>query len=118
MPVVTPAYFFAAGLLLGAGVGGHALRLVVLSQDNEPDAQQRGRYAVAIAGMVLYGFAALLASLQHPLGLVITIVGPGVGVGAVLVLGAKVDRFQVVLGVFQLAAAVVSLGMLIFLWET
>jgi hypothetical protein len=105
---------FVSGLLFGAGVGGHVLRLVELSQDPAPFHEKRGRYFVAISAIVLYSIASILTGLGYSAGLWIAIIGPLVGVSAVLILGGKVDRFQIALGVFQAVGAVVSA---VALWE-
>lgn len=93
-----------AGLLLGSGVNGHALRLVTLAGD--PDA--KGRRFVATAACLIYGGAAISVIAGSPVGYVVAIVGPVVGVTSVLALRAKVDRFQVVLGFGQVAAGLLS----------
>ena len=105
------AYGFLAGLLLGAGAGGHALRL---TETPLPKA----RRDIAVAAIVLYCLAAVGAALQSVVGPLIAIVGPVVGVSAVLLTGYKIDRFQAVLGVFQLLAALVSVGLLVAWWST
>ena len=103
-------YPFVSGLLLGAGVGGHALRLVELSA--APVDGQLGRYFVAISAILLYGTASVLAGLGYHAGLWIAIIGPLIGVSAVLLLGGRVDSFQLALGVFQVIGAVVSAWLL------
>lgn len=111
---------FLSGLLVGAGVGGHALRIVVLREDPTPDEQQRGRYFVAISAVIFYSISAVLVGvgpLLHPYvtfaGLVLSVVGPFIGVSAVLLLKQKIDLFQKVLGVPQFLAVLVALGMIV-----
>jgi hypothetical protein len=114
---------FVSGLLFGAGVGGHVLRLVELSKKEDEEyfptedrklwrikapEDKRGRYFVAISAILLYGLASALAGFGVSAGLWIAIIGPMVGVSAVLILGGKVDRFQIALGVFQVIGAIVS----------
>lgn len=94
------------GLLVGAGVFGHALRLVTLQ--GQPDAA--GRRGVAVAAIVIYGVAsALLLGSDSKAGLWVATVGPLLGLSSVLVLKAfgrssGVDHFQIVLGVPQAVA--------------
>jgi hypothetical protein len=106
------AHGFISGLLFGAGVGGHALRLVMLVQDGLPFQQQRGRYFVAISAIVFYSIAFILVALGWKSGLVLSIVGPLIGVSAVLLLKQKIDLFQIVLGVFQLVAVIGAIALL------
>jgi hypothetical protein len=96
------SYGFIAGLLFGAGVGGHALRLVTL------DSMKGPRAFIAWSAMAIYGLGALLCLLEQVVGLYIAIVFPVVGISAVLLTKNKVDAFQLVLGVFQLVALVAS----------
>ncbi|MCZ7586230.1 MAG: hypothetical protein M5R36_24525 [Deltaproteobacteria bacterium] len=96
------------GLLVGAGVGGHALRLVVLGMSGIG-----ARHAVAGFAVLLYGTAAALTFMQRKAGLWIAVLGPLGGVTAVtLAPGASIDTFQVVLGVFQFLALGLSLYLL------
>lgn len=100
----------AAGILFGAGVGGHALRLVVL------EGGLGARHLVAGAACLLYGVAALLTFLEKKAGLWITVIGPMVGISAVLLApNASVDAFQITLGVFQAVATLIAL---VVLWRT
>lgn len=100
-------YGVLAGLLTGAGVGGHSLRLVTL------EGSANERKWVAWSGIVLYAVASAAALFQHSLGCWISILGPVVGITAVLVTGNKIDRFQIVLGVFQALAAIVAGALLL-----
>ena len=87
------------GLLIGAGVFGHALRLVILEGD------WAARHNVAGFAVLLYGVAALFTYLRHKLGLYITILGPLGGMTAVtLAPNASIDTFQFVLGIPQFMA--------------
>ena len=101
------------GLLVGAGVCGHALRIVTLREDMIRDDQQRGRYFVALSAIVFYSVSAVLVGLGWTTGLVLSVVGPFIGITAVLLLKQKVDTFQKVLGVFQLIPVVMSAKLLI-----
>lgn len=103
--MIASTYAFLAGLLLGAGVGGHALRL---TETPLPAA----RRDIAVAAVVLYGVAAIGAATQNPAGPLIAVVGPAIGVSAVLLTGYKIDRFQAVLGVFQALAAAIGAWLL------
>lgn len=94
-------YGFIGGLLFGAGVGGHALRFTM-----KPD---RARAFIAGSAMLIYGIGAALCLFSSPIGLWIAILFPIVGVTAVLVTGHKLDAFQIVLGIFQAVAAVLSI---------
>jgi hypothetical protein len=96
------SYEFIAGLLFGAGVGGHALRLVTLDSLKGP------RAFIAWSAMVIYGLGVALCLFEQAAGLYIAIVFPVVGVSAVLLTKNKVDAFQRVLGVFQLVALFAS----------
>lgn len=97
------------GLLLGAGVFGHALRLVTIW----PIGARKGRAVVAVSACVVYALAALLCACESPVGYAIAVIGPVVGLSAVTLLPeADVDAFQVVLGVAQF----VALGIALLLW--
>lgn len=96
-----------AGILLGAGVGGHALRLQVLGLD-----AWMGRHTVAAGRVLLYIIATLLVWNKNKLGLWIAIIGPLVGISAVLISpNASIDGFQAVLGIPQF----IALGLSIYL---
>jgi len=98
------------GLLFGAGVGGHALRLVTLDGDFGP------RFLVAGFACLLYAVAGSLAWAEKKSGLWISILGPVGGVTAVLLApGASIDTFQIVLGVPQAVATVLAIWIL---WRT
>ena len=114
-------YGIIAGLLWGAGVGGHALRLVTLNPEEYvvldghlpyTDAlkAERARRFIAWSAIVVYGLGGLLCACQSPIGPAIAILFPLVGVTAVLVTGHKIDLFQVVLGIPQVVAALLSIG--------
>jgi hypothetical protein len=116
-------YGFISGLLVGAGVGGHALRLVTLNPEeyvvldghlSNADARkaERTRRFIAWSAIVIYGVGSVLCAFQNVGGPIIAIVFPFVGVTAVLVTGHKLDMFQIVLGVFQALAAVLSVAVL------
>lgn len=120
---------FLSGLLLGAGVGGHVLRLVMLHEeerqideldravgtDTEAWARRslHGRMFVAWSAVAVYTMATVLVGLGHPAGLMIAVVGPVVGASTVVALRARIDRFQIALGVFQGLAAALALYRLI-----
>lgn len=96
------------GLLLGAGVGGHALRLVTLEGDIG------ARHLVAGFACLLYGTAAALTWAEKRSGLWISILGPVGGVTAVLLApGANIDTFQIVLGVPQALATLLAVWVLL-----
>jgi hypothetical protein len=96
---------FVAGLLIGAGVGGHALRLVTLGLG-----EIGPRHAVAGFAILLYGIAGTLVYLRRPAGLWIAILGPVGGITAVtLSPNANIDLFQVVLGIPQMIALALSI---------
>ena len=97
---------FTAGVLFGAGVGGHCLRLL-------DTACGSARQYVAAIAVLVYALATALTACHSSWGLVLAMGGPPVGLTLVLATHNTVDRFQVVLGVFQLAAAV-SAGFLYF----
>jgi hypothetical protein len=100
---------FIAGLLLGAGAGGHALRLVVLGMDTLTT-----RHYVAGFAVILYLVAGLLVCLRRKAGLYIAILGPLGGITAVtLSPQAQIDTFQVVLGIPQFLAIGLSVWLLI-----
>lgn len=93
-----------AGLLLGAGVFGHALRWVVLGF-----AQVGSRHYVAGAAICLYLVAAILVFLKNKIGLFLATIGPLMGVTAVaLAPNAQIDTFQLVLGIPQFLAIALS----------
>lgn len=97
-----------AGLLLGAGVGGHALRLVTLA-----GTPLGARHGVAAFAVLLYGVAGVLALFRRREGLWIAILGPIGGVTAVtLAPAAHIDTFQLVLGVPQMLALALSVHVL------
>jgi len=97
-----------SGLLLGAGVGGHALRLVTLEfTDIGP------RHAVAGLACLLYAVAGGLTWAEKKAGLWISILGPLGGVTAVLLApNSSIDTFQIVLGVPQAVAAALAIYLL------
>lgn len=99
-------YSFEAGLLVGAGVCGHALRLATLEQG------EQDREWIAIAAMFWYGTAAMYCGQENSIGAWMAIVGPALGLTAVLLTRNRVDKFQVTLGVFQLLAAVEAVRIL------
>lgn len=104
-------YELIAGLLFGSGVGGHALRLVTLEPVDTKST--RARAFIAGAAMVIYAIGGALCLAHDPAGLLIAILFPVVGVTAVVATGHKVDAFQVVLGVPQVVAAVLSVAVLL-----
>lgn len=104
------AYSYLSGLLFGAGVGGHALRLTLLSEGGFKK-EDKGRIFVAISAMTIYGIATVLALYQNYGSLIIASVGPLLGVSAVYLFHKEIDRFQLVLGIFQAVAAVLSITM-------
>ncbi|MCC6158355.1 MAG: hypothetical protein IT350_09915 [Deltaproteobacteria bacterium] len=97
-----------AGLLLGAGAAGHALRLVTLA-----GTPLGARHAVAGFAILLYTLAGVLALLRRREGLWIAILGPVGGVTAVtLAPNAHIDLFQIVLAIPQMAALALSVWLL------
>ena len=98
-----------SGLLIGAGVFGHALRLVIL----EPT--WGGRHNVAAFAIVLYSVSGILTLFRNKLGLYIAIIGPLGGITAVTALGKHIDLFQFVLGIPQFMAIFLSIWLLILL---
>ena len=101
-------YGFISGLLLGAGVGGHALRLVLLGSEDFT-----ARHFVALSAVFIYGVAAFLAFLKNKAGLYIAIFGPLSGITMVtLAKNAHIDTFQVVLGISQFIAMIFSVYVL------
>jgi hypothetical protein len=97
------------GLLLGAGVFGHALRIVILDNSSFTD-----RHTVAIAAVVMYSIASILTFFKHKAGLYIAIIGPLMGITAVTFSPkAQIDLFQLVLGVPQFLAIFLSVYLLI-----
>lgn len=97
-----------AGLLLGAGAAGHALRLVTLA-GTPPGA----RHAVAGFAVGLYTLAGILTLLRRREGLWIAILGPVGGITAVtLAPNAHIDLFQIVLGIPQMAALALAARLL------
>lgn len=100
---------FVAGLLIGAGLFGHALRLVILGTEIITP-----RHYVAGFAVLLYLIAGLLVYFRKKSGLYIAILGPVGGITAVsLSPNAHIDTFQVVLGIPQMLAAVLSVYILI-----
>lgn len=98
------------GLLLGAGVGGHALRLVTLEGGIGP------RHLVAGFACLLYGTAGALTWAEKKSGLWVSILGPVGGVTAVLLApGASIDTFQIVLGIPQAVATLLAIWLLVLL---
>jgi hypothetical protein len=98
-----------AGLLLGAGLFGHALRLVILGTDTISP-----RHYVAGFAVLLYLVSGLLVYFKKKSGLYIAILGPVGGITAVtLSPNAHIDTFQVVLGIPQMLALVLSVYILI-----
>ena len=96
------------GLLVGAGIFGHALRLVILGVDKFTP-----RHAVAGFAIVLYGVASTLAFFRQKSGLWIAVLGPLGGITAITFApNAHIDTFQVVLGVPQCLALGLSLYLL------
>jgi hypothetical protein len=94
-------YGLIAGLLFGSGVGGHALRILTTTDPT--------RLFIAYAAMVIYFGGGVFCLMPNPIaGLVIAVLFPIVGVTAVIVTGHKVDKFQIVLGIPQVVAAVLS----------
>lgn len=98
------------GLLIGAGVFGHALRLQVLGFD----AAWTGRHTVATSAVILYLVSGILTYFKKPLGLWIAIIGPLMGITAVTISpNASIDGFQLVLGIPQFLAIFLSIYLLI-----
>ncbi len=96
------------GLLIGAGIFGHALRLVILGADKFTP-----RHAVAGFALLLYGAAAILTYFEKRAGLWIAVLGPLGGITAItLARNAHIDLFQVVLGVPQMMALALSVYLL------
>ncbi len=92
------------GLLIGAGIFGHALRLVILGTD-----KISARHTVAAFAVLLYGVASALAFHRRRTGLWIAVLGPLGGITAItLAPNAHIDTFQIVLGVPQFLALGVS----------
>ncbi len=92
------------GLLLGAGVFGHALRIVILDNSSYTD-----RHTVAIAAVLIYLVASFFTFYKHKVGLYIAIIGPLIGITAVTISPkAQIDLFQLVLGVPQFLAIFLS----------
>lgn len=101
---------FVAGLLLGAGVCGHALRLVVLEFNTIGP-----RHYVAGFAILLYLVAGILVLYKQKTGLWITILGPIGGITAVsLSPNAHIDLFQIVLGIPQFLAIGIAIYLLWF----
>ena len=99
---------FIAGILIGAGVGGHALRLQILGLG-----EWIGRHTVAASAVVLYLVAGILVYFKKKLGLWITIIGPLIGITAVTLSPmAQIDGFQLVLGIPQFLALFLSIYLL------
>ena len=91
---------FTAGLLLAAGVFGHALRLVVLIMERVGP-----RHYVACFAIILYLITAILVFFKNKIGLWLTILGPLGGITAVsLSPNAHIDLFQIVLDIPQFLA--------------
>lgn len=102
-----------AGLLLGAGVGGHTLRLVVLGIDFNNMSSITSRHYVAGFAILLYLIAGILTFLKNKIGLWIAILGPLGGITAVtLSPNAHIDLFQVILGIPQFLAIGLSMYLL------
>lgn len=98
-----------AGLLIGAGVFGHALRLQTLGFE-----EWTGRHTVAGAAIVMYLISAILVYFKKRLGLWIAIIGPLMGITAVTVSpNASIDGFQLVLGLPQFLAIFLSIYLLL-----
>lgn len=97
------------GMLLGAGVTGHVLRVIT--------AEDEQRRLIGGAGALLYGLAAVLVACGAIAGYVVAIVGPMVGLTAVLLSKERVDTFQLVLGVAQVVTALISGYLLALLWS-
>lgn len=97
------------GLLIGAGVFGHALRLQTLGFD-----EWTGRHVVAGAGVLLYLISGILVYFRKPLGLWIAIIGPLTGIIAVVLSpNAHIDSFQLILGIPQFLAIFLSIYVLL-----
>ena len=117
--MISAYYAFLAGLLLGAGVFGHALRIVTLKTyrglpfDSEEFRRDTNRMAIAVAAIVLYSMAGMFATFDSPVACYIAIGGPVLGVTGVLVTGAKIDTFQLVLGIPQVFAAITAILILL-----
>jgi hypothetical protein len=95
------------GALLGIGWmhlvryhGATSKYLSALFRGDPPERQK-----IALAGFVLYTLAGLLCSLPwfvpQAFGLGIAVVGPLIGVTAVLATGHRIDHYQGAVGVFQ-----------------
>lgn len=104
------SYTFIAGLLLGAGVCGHALRLV--TEGNGFRFPQTPREWIAWCAIFIYGAATILCLFGHPIGPLIAVIFPFVGITAVIVTGEGLDFFQLTLGIFQFIALIASLFLL------
>ena len=99
---------FISGILIGAGCFGHALRLVILGMD-----ALTPRHYVAGFAVLLYLIAGLLVYFRKKIGLYITILGPIGGITAVtLSPNAHIDTFQIVLGIPQMLAVILSVYIL------
>lgn len=98
------------GMLVGAGVCGHVLRLATTEP---PENGRADRRLIALAGVLLYGVAAVLTAVGAQVGPWLAIVGPAVGLSAVLLTRNEVDTFQIWLGVFQAGTAVLAVLVLL-----
>lgn len=98
------------GMLVGAGVCGHLLRLITTEP---PENGKADRHIIALAGVLLYSIAAVLTAAGAHAGPWLAIGGPAVGLGAVLLTRNKVDMFQAVLGLFQVWTAVLAVLVLL-----
>lgn len=97
------------GLLLGAGVFGHALRIVILDNSTFTD-----RHSVALAAIGIYLAATIFSFFKNKIGLYIAIIGPLIGITAVTFSPkAQIDLFQMVLGIPQFLAIFLSIYLLI-----
>jgi hypothetical protein len=105
--IVSEMNGIVVGLLLGAGVCGHLLRLVTLGWPHV--LVPAARFHIAFFAIMIYGIATLLVLQGNVIGHLMTLCFPFVGLTAVMITKQKVDIFQIVLGIFQLLASLISL---------
>lgn len=98
------------GLLIGANLGGHVLRLTLLGFSAITP-----RHYIPIFALVLYFVAAVLVFLKQKVGLWIALLAPFVGLIIIsIVPNLHLEPFQVAMGVIEFPAVLCAAYLLFF----
>ncbi len=102
------------GLLIGANLGGHVLRLTLLGFSTITQ-----RHYIPLFALVLYGVAAVLVFLKRKAGLWIALLAPLVGLLIIsIVPNLHLEPFQVAMGLIEFPAILCAAYLLFFNTKT